>query len=119
MPLDRAGLLALCDLEKREVALPGGQTVLVRIMTVAERDRLVSAFKGRDPDEIRPRTIAATVCDAEGHLLYSEADLAEIASLPFPVADAIFDVSAELNKTSAGAQAELGNDSGGTPGSGG
>lgn len=119
MALDRAGLLALSDLERREVSLPGGQTVFVRVMTVAERDRLANAVSGDVAGRLRPYTIAACACDAEGTALFSQADAEAIGRLPFRVADAIFDAASDLNRISEEAKEDLGKDSALTPTSGG
>ena len=80
----RAKLLALDDMEREQLHIPEwGQTVYVRVMTAAEREGLeVAVFEARSRKEAltyRAHVAVATVCDAEGVLLFTHADIPALA----------------------------------------
>jgi hypothetical protein len=118
MALDRIGLLARTTLDKEEVKLPDGETVIVRCMTVAERDRMERAYQDAGKVDFRARLIVSTVCDADGVLVLTPADFAEVGNLPFSDAELIVEAAIRMNRMGDDEKAELGKGSEDRPSNG-
>ncbi len=88
--------------EVREVHVPAlGESVHVKQMTAGERDRFeVEQLKSAEKD-FRARLAAATVCDADGVLLFNEGDVAKLSAVPAHALDSIAKAAVELNLLTA------------------
>lgn len=104
MTLDRASIRMKSVPKVEHISIPEweGQTVCVRQLNSAERDR----FEGESLDlkgqdfwiNLRARLLVLTICDQEGNRLYEDEDLEEVSELPGTVADLLWNRSMSLNK---------------------
>lgn len=100
MALTRDQILQFDDLKREEVNVPEwgpGATVFVRTMTGSERDRFEAAFL-RDRSDTRARLAVATVCDEQGKLLFTPADMPAISRKSSAALDRIFAVAMRLSR---------------------
>jgi len=82
--------------ELREVQVPIlGGSVYVKEMTAGERDRFEVEHIKSGENDFRARMAAATVCDADGVLLFGPGDVPKLSSLP---ADALTEIALAANK---------------------
>jgi hypothetical protein len=108
--LGRDAILAAADLaERKEVQVPEwGGTVLVRMLSGKERDRideLAIAAKGKGKSEVnmknfRARLVAACICDAEGKRVFPESDIDALGDKSAAALDRVFEVAAAFNRIS-------------------
>jgi len=91
-------------LERQEVELPSGGTVLIRVMTAGELDRWEQEvhatrkeFDGKVPNW---RSILAVrcICDDSGKRLFEDGEAELLSTLPAPDVDAIYDECLTLNR---------------------
>lgn len=124
--LTKEQILAAQDCAPVAVETPEwGGTIYVRPMTAAERDRytIVSARlagRGReiDPSEytdLTLRLLALTICDEEGKLVFSEADIKLLAAKSGEVVDRVFRVAQSVNGIGGKAVAAIAKNSGPSP----
>lgn len=103
--LTREQILAAVDQKIEEVHVPEWDgTVFIRNMTGKARDRFDrSRFKlvGKEVELIHENTraalLAATLCDHEGKLIFSEADVAALGEKNGAVLDRLFEISQRLS----------------------
>lgn len=97
----RDQILAADDLKVIAVDVPEwGCTVHVRTMSGGERDAFEERQQ-RDPfKDIRARLAVLTVCDEEGNLLFTDADIPALTKKSAAALDRIFAAATKLNKFS-------------------
>jgi hypothetical protein len=101
MSLSRDQILAADDKPVKEVPVPEwGGTVYVRTMSGLERDRLEAQQQANPSKEVRARFVVAACCDADGELLFTEADIPALNGKNVKALDRIFDEVIELNRLS-------------------
>jgi hypothetical protein len=104
----RDQILAAEDRKIVSVDVPEwGITVHVRTMSASERDRFEEVQIRQKWQDLRARLAVATLCTEEGELIFSEPDVAEVASKNGHALDRIFAVSSKLNHLTAEDVAEL------------
>jgi len=82
------------DLPRLEVSIPEWHgSVFIRTMTGGERDRFEAGWKADPSTDIRARLAAATLCDAEGVLLFTGDDVALLSRKSSKALDRIFAAS--------------------------
>jgi len=114
-------ILAIDDIEIREVPVPEWNgAVHLRVMDGASRDAYDRALINRKNDKrfesigIRAKLLGYTICDAAGMLIFTEAQIPELALKSGAVLARLFDIACEMNGIGARAeaQAEKNSDSG-------
>jgi hypothetical protein len=110
MVLNRAAILSADDaassLELVEIPEWNG-AAFVRVMTGTQRDRLEALHSKNPGDNFRARIVAATLCDASGNLLFSEADVPALGAKSSAVLDRLSEVAIRVNKIGKRDIAEL------------
>jgi hypothetical protein len=97
MSLTKDQILAASDLKRELVEVPElNGSCYVRTMTAGERDRWEAEHAKNPTGNIRARLAVATVCDEEGHLLFTPADVEALGGKSALALDRIFDVAARL-----------------------
>ena len=99
--LSRDAFLRPAAVEIVEVPVPEmGGSVYVRGMTARDRSRFETQFQlssGKSSkkrmQEIRERLVVACVCDANGELLLTEADIEAVGKQPAPVIERIVEAA--------------------------
>jgi len=92
--LTRDAILDANDLPVVRVPIPEwGGTVFIRTMTGGERDQFEAEWKKNPTDDIRARLAVATLCDAEGTLLFTPADVPLLSKKSSKALDRIFAAS--------------------------
>ncbi len=88
--------------EVREVKVPAlGDSVYVRMMTAGERDRFEVEHVKAGSIDFRARLAAATVCDADGRLLFDPGDAAALSGVPAHALVDVVDAAIKLNRISS------------------
>lgn len=108
--LSKAQILAADDLPFEDVEVPAwGGTVRVRTMTAGERDQFEFSLQGAKnaAENFRARLLAATIVDASGSLMFSEADIAALSKKSAVAADKLVAVAMRLSAVSAKDQKDL------------
>jgi hypothetical protein len=96
--LAREAILGADDLERIEVDVPEwGGSVWVRTMEATQRDAFEAQQLKEPFKDVRARLVAATVCDASGALLFSDADIPSLSRKSAKALDRIFAVSTKLS----------------------
>lgn len=111
MAFSKAQFLQADDLAREEVRLPGGGSVFVRTLTVAELFDLQGRLEGR-PKDAAAVLVAACLCDEAGALLFDSSDdgPALVAGKSPETVTALADAAMRLNKMGeAGADAAAKN----------
>ncbi len=92
--LTRDAILGAQDLPVLTVSIPewGGE-VFIRTMTGGERDQFEAGWKRNPTDDIRARLAVATLCDEDGRLLFSAADVPALSAKSSTALDRIFAAS--------------------------
>ncbi len=92
--LTRDAILGAQDLPVLTVSVPewGGE-VFIRTMTGGERDQFEASWRQNRTDDIRARLAVATLCDEDGHLLFTAADVPGISAKSSKALDRIFAAS--------------------------
>lgn len=91
------------DLPREPVTVPGlGGTVYVRVLSLAGLVKLIAATKaakeaGKEHLDLALVT-AATACDADGKLLFTDADTETLLELPMDVLKTVAEAAMKLNK---------------------
>jgi len=105
--LSRISFLAPQPLEKRPVTVPGLGSCYVRAMSAGERDEFeIAHTKGKSRD-LWARLVACTVCDEEGDLVFSPADIPALSALPAASLQALVVAATEVNRLTEGDVADL------------
>lgn len=78
------------------VTLPDGDQVHIRAMTAKAADLVEQAYT-RTPSMMRATLMRWSICDAEGALVFSDADLPQLADLPAGIARVICEAAHDLN----------------------
>jgi hypothetical protein len=84
-----------------------GLTCFVRVMEGSERDRWEEIQITQKWTDVRARLSVATLCDEQGELLFSEADMPLLAKKSGPALDRIFAVALRINRLTTEDIAEL------------
>ena len=91
-------ILAAKDQTIEKLAIPEwGGHVFVRNMSALERDKYEQAHLTKKLANYRATIAACSVCDEEGKLLFSSANIAELAKKSAKPLDRIFEVSMRLS----------------------
>lgn len=113
MPLlNRDQILTADDMRKEEVQVPEwGGSVFVRNMLGFERDAFEAAQIGKKEPlkNFRARTVAATVCDEQGTLLFTKDDVEALGKKSSTALNRVFEVAARLAAVDQKSVEELGN----------
>lgn len=96
---------AAASMESVDVPEWGG-TVCVRVMTGTERGRFEEANRLARRETIRARLAAATLCDEEGQLLFTDDDLHALGQRSSVALDRVFNAALRLNAIGPGAVEE-------------
>ena len=105
--LTRISFLAPQPLERRPVTVPGLGSCFVRAMSAGERDEFeVAHSKSRNKD-FRARLVASTVCDEDGELVFSVADIPALSALPAATLQPLVAMAVEVNRLSESDVADL------------
>lgn len=110
MALDRDSILSRRELHREEIQVPEwGGSAFVRMMTGAERDRFDSLHANYKDvlRDFRARVLVFTVCDAEGNLLFTEADIPGLGALPSNALNRLMAAAVRINKFSEAEVEEL------------
>jgi hypothetical protein len=112
MALTRDQILAANDMRLTEVEVPSwGGTVLVRTMTAGQKDAFEAQQQKLGPkfaENVRARLVASVVCDAEGNLLFTEADVEALGKKSVAALDLVFNAALGLAKAAPTATPEGG-----------
>jgi hypothetical protein len=104
MYLNRQQILDVEDIKTEEVEVPEwGGTLVVKMMTGAERDRFEASIYGPSGkakiDNIRAKLVAQTVIDPEtGEKMFSPADIDALGNKSAAALDRVFTASKKLSK---------------------
>ncbi len=104
-PLSRDDILGAKDIEIEQIEVPGwGGSVFVKSMTGFERDRFEGAIvqqrgknQGVNMVNIRAKLVAASVCDEDGKLLFSQKDITELGKKSAASLQIVFDLASRLS----------------------
>jgi hypothetical protein len=105
MKLTRSEILEVKDIKIKEVNVPEwGGSVFVKGMTGAERDKFETSIVGLrgkqqtlDMQNVRAKLAALTICDEEGTLLFSEADVKALGVKSASALQRVFKVAQKLS----------------------
>jgi cytochrome c553 len=98
--LTRISFLAPQPLEKRAVVVPGLGSCYVRAMSAGERDEFEVAHSKSRSKDFRARLVACTLCDEDGELVFSAADIPALSALPAATLQPIVAMAVEVNRLS-------------------
>ncbi len=92
--LTRDAILGAQDLPVLSIPIPewGGE-VYIRTMTGGERDQFEAGWKRNPTDDIRARLAVATLCQEDGQLLFTAADVPALSAKSSKALDRIFAAS--------------------------
>lgn len=94
----RAHVLGAQDIAIAPVEIPEwGVTMHVKMMTVAERQRFEEKHIVERTKWARERLMVATVCDAEGNLVFGPDDIPILSTKNSKAADRLFDAAMRHN----------------------
>jgi hypothetical protein len=95
--LDSAAILGICnaDRETTTVEVDGYGEVTIQSLTAGEKDRLEASVK--DGKNVRASLLQRSLVDADGKLMFSPKQVADLTKLPLKFTDPIFEASLELN----------------------
>jgi hypothetical protein len=105
--LTRVSFLAPQPLERRPVVVPGLGCCFVRAMSAGERDEFEVAHSKSKNRDFRARLVACTVCDEEGDLVFSAADIPALSALPASTLQPLVLAATEVNRLTEGDVADL------------
>lgn len=117
MALSRDAILAVDDIQTREVFVPEwGDSVFIKGMTGAERDAFEAANRDSSGNQkltnFRARFLVRCIVNENGTRIFSDADAAALGKKSSGALNRLWDVSNELNGTSEEAQDETEGNSG-------
>lgn len=75
-----------------------GGAAFVRGMTAGERDQFEAGHLKSKERDFRARLAAATVCDKDGNLLFTPADIPQLSALPAAVLEPLVQSAAVVSK---------------------
>lgn len=90
----------------KEIEAFGG-TVYISAMTGAQRDKYETMMRDGKREELRAWIAANTICDADGNLLFTEADIKELNKVNYKELDKVLLASLSVNELDAKAIEEL------------
>jgi len=97
--LNRDAILAADDLPKEKITIKAwGGDVFVRTMKAADRDRWEQWVSKNPGVNVRASLAVNTVCDENGNLLFSEADIEALGQKSGAALGQIADVAFKLNR---------------------
>lgn len=107
--LNKEAILGAADLATEDVAVPEwGGAVRVRTLTVADRDALFASCRDEagkfDASRFNGALLAKSVVDANGNLVFSDADVDALNRKSAPAVTRVVEVAGRLNRL--GDQAE-------------
>jgi hypothetical protein len=105
--LTRVSFLAPQPLERRPVVVPGLGRCFVRAMSAGERDDFEVAHSKSKNRDFRARLVACTVCDEEGELVFSAADIPALSALPASTLQPLVIAATEVNRLTESDVADL------------
>lgn len=96
--LEGADILDADDIQVQDVYVPEwGGTVKVRTMEGTERDAFEAASIGAPYKDLRARLAVATVCNADGSLMFTAQDIPRLTRKSSKALDRVFSVSTKLS----------------------
>ena len=104
----KSTILGADDLTTKEVKVPEwGIDVRIRMMTAGQRDAFEAA-QALDPHtDVRARLAVATICDADGNLIFTADDISALSKKSGRAMDRIFAAAARFNGITAADIEEL------------
>ena len=111
MALSKEQILAADDMGLKEVEVPEwGGNVFVRVMTVGERDSYENEWivnKNKGVENFRSKFLQRVLCDEEGKLLFTAAEINLLASKSARVITRIWEAAMRHNALTDGDVEEL------------
>jgi hypothetical protein len=120
----RAAILAADDITIVPVATPEWKIEGLHAKTISgtERDRYIGSLKAHDAEgkpvvteDSSARLVALAACDADGVLVFSQADIAVLGTKSSAALDRVVEVIAKLNGLTKAAKDDAKNDSANVP----
>jgi cytochrome c553 len=105
--ITRISFLAPQPLERRAIVVPGLGHCFVRAMSAGERDEFEVAHSKSKNKDFRARLVACTVCDDDGSLVFSTADIPALSALPAATLQPLVVMAVEVNRLSEADVADL------------
>jgi hypothetical protein len=97
--LNKHDIENLNDIKIKEVEIPEwGGTVYVRSMDGVLRDWVEAEWRKPNPTNVRAMICVATICDADGKLLFDNKDVETLSKKNYAALDRIVIASAEINE---------------------
>lgn len=118
MPLSRQGILDAVDLVTKEVVVPewGGETVLIKGMTGAERDNFEASNRTKSGDQdlrnMRARFLVRVIVNENGTRIFAEQDAAALGKKSSGAIGRLWVVAAALSGMSGDEEEEAEGNSG-------
>lgn len=98
--LDRDAILSAHDVSVEAVDVPEwGGSVYVKTFSGRDRDAFELSF-GDGAQDARARLAVATVCNAQGELLFTPADVGALTQKSGAALDRVFEVAMRINRLS-------------------
>ncbi len=99
MALTRDQILGADDTKLDEIEIPEwGGTVFIRAMTACARDALEADFSAGRKSNFRASVAARAICDENGVLLFTEADIEKLGEKSGAALDRVFSAILAKNK---------------------
>jgi hypothetical protein len=106
--LDRAAILAKRKLPTMEVEIPEWDSKLrIRMLKGHERDKWETYVQQHGTKNVRAFLFVYSVCDEDGQLLFTEADLDTVGEMNAAALDRVFEAGMIFNKMRRSEVAEL------------
>ena len=103
--LNRESILSIKDYKVKPLTVPewNNETIYVRTMTGQDRDRFeYLAMQMADDKEqmigVRAKLAVMTICDENGELLFTDADLKALGDKSGVALDRVFEAAQEINR---------------------
>ena len=98
MSLDASAILAAKDCLIQELEIPEwGGSVFIRVMSSADRRGMELLSERKETEHFREEMAVRVLCDKNGELLFSSADVEALGKKNSLVLDRIFDAAQGLN----------------------
>lgn len=112
MALSKKAILEAKDIKTMEVEVPEwGGSVMVRVISGADRDVFEQAYSEKKMDAFRTRFLVLTLCDDKGERLFTNDEVEALNAKSSKVLNRLFDAAWEFNAFTPAAVEALGNDS--------
>ena len=105
--LTRISFLAPQQLERRSIRVPGLGSCFVRAMSAGERDEFEVANTRSKNRDFRARLVTCTVCDENGDLVFTTADIPALSALPATMLQPMIVTATEINRLTESDVADL------------